>query len=48
MRGSPIRHIQETGEDYWRSRAHSLESEVLALNEEIVFLSRKLDRMDEL
>lgn len=48
MRGSPIRHIQESGEDYWRSRARSLEGEVHALNEEIMFLTRKLDRMDEL
>lgn len=35
-------------DDYWRSRARSLEGEVHALNEEIMFLTRKLDRMDEL
>lgn len=48
MRGSPIRHIQESGEEYWRARARSLQGEVHALNEEIMFLSRKLERMDEL
>lgn len=29
-------------DDYWRGRARSLEGEVHALNEEIMFLSRKL------
>lgn len=46
MRGSPIRHIQESGEEYWRARARSLEGEVHGLNEELMFLTRKLDRMD--
>lgn len=48
LRGSPIKHIQETGEEYWRGRARGLEAEVHALNEEVLFLSGKLDRMDEL
>lgn len=48
LRGSPIKHIQESGEEYWRSRARGLEAEVHALNEEVLFLGGKLERVDEL
>ena len=48
MRGSPIKNILDGGEDYWRNRARTLENEVYALNEEILFQARKIQRIDEL
>ena len=42
MRGSPIKNILDSGEDYWRNRARTLENEVHALNEEILFQARKI------
>lgn len=37
-----------SSDDYWRNRAKTLEAEVLALNEEIMFQARRIEKIDEL
>jgi predicted RNase H-like nuclease (RuvC/YqgF family) len=45
---SPAKQNDPSEADYWRRRAKELEADILGLNEEVMFLNRKLEKLDEL
>ena len=46
---SPSRHPHPSSEvDYWRGKARQVESELLAVNEELMLQLRKIEKMDDI